>query len=102
MTAKPRTLSQMQNRLSSFEIGLYVDGKCVDVLAYTERKTIAVLLSITMKNADIIKSYLSEDELDMPFKKSVKHGVSLGGGKVVICYTGYTERDAASKLGLIG
>jgi hypothetical protein len=94
-----RSLTAMQNLNTAYEVALYVDGKVVKVLGYTARKTNKTLLNYAASNSTLLKSHLTEEELDMEWKNSSKTGLMFANGRVIVRYTGKTERTVASEMG---
>lgn len=93
MTAHPRTLAQMQNRPTSYEVVARREGNGDIRLAFTERHTKSVLLSIAQRHGDAVLAMLGDWDGDA--KYSASHGWAFG--PVRICFSGQTERDLASQ-----
>lgn len=95
MTAKPRTLAQMQHCGTAYEVALTYKGQTV-VLGYTARKSQHGLLNVARaaKVADMIDAA----DLDAGCGYFSKTGWHFGSARVA--FTGRTERDAASALAL--
>lgn len=96
MTTTPRTLTQMQNRLTSYEVAVTAHGNTVP-LGFTERKTRAVLLNLAQANGAAILAQLSGWDGDATYSKA--QGWTFGPAR--IHFTGRTERDVASEMGLV-
>jgi len=90
MSIQPRTLAQMQNRITAYEIAVNEQ-----VVAYTSRKTKRCLYENIFKNLPLIRS-LAENP-GAPDKYSKDDGWTIGGN-VRVYFTGRTERDAANSL----
>ena len=89
--ATPRTLTQMQNRPTAWEVE--IDG---EVVAYIARKTKSALLDVARQNAKKIIAKLGEDDPIPVYTKG-----KWRFGPVCVKFTGRTERDAASAMGMI-
>lgn len=87
MTLTPRTITEMQNRPTCYEIA--INGTPV---AFVSRRTKAMLLDVAVDNIDMLRE-LAEDHNAKD--KYTKADGWLIGGNVRVCYTGYTERDRA-------
>ena len=88
---KPRTLSQMQHLPTAYEVA--ING---DVVGYTARKTKQALLAFARDNASKILSQIPDD-MDPPAEYT-KGKWSFGS--VAVYFTGRTEREAATEMGL--
>ena len=96
MTAQPRTLEQMINRPTAYEVALVVDGKVIDILAYTARQTRSVLLSIAQDHGPrIANDILKTDDFECKYAKATGW---VFGGRVQVKFTGWTERSRRSQL----
>ena len=91
MPITPRTLTQMQNRPTSYEVA--IEG---EVVAYTAKKTKGALLDIAQKNGQKILDQLGDWDGEAVYRKG-----KWIFGPVTIAFTGRTEREAASAAGLI-
>ncbi len=98
MTTTPRTLTQMQNRATSYEVA--VTAHCNTTrLGFTERKTRAVLLWMAHTYAGAQMGLLTICDWDG--KAIYSKGQGWVFGPVRIHFTGRTERDVASEMGRI-
>ncbi len=96
MTATPRTLTQMQHRLTSYEVALTAHGNTTS-LGFTERKTRAVLLSLVRIHSPEIIALLGDWTGDATYSNA--QGWTFGPTR--IHFTGRTERDVASEMNRI-
>ncbi len=97
MTSQPRTLTQMQRYGTSYEVAVTVRDVTTR-LAFTERRTRASLLNIAQDNGTQILDLIGDAPVgDATYTK-------IGGwifGPARVHFTGRTERDVASAMGLI-
>ena len=91
MAIATRTLTQMQNRPTSYEVA--INGVPV---AYTQRKTKHNLLKIAGEFSDMMLDLM--DDWD---GEAVYTNGQWAFGPAIIAFTGRTERDVASEKGLI-
>lgn len=91
---KTRTLEQMQNYGTSYEVIAVVDEKQIFPLEYTPRKTKSILLKIAQKYGNFLLQYVEGDP-DVKYKKNAWHF-----GNVVVKYSGKTERDIATDIAM--
>jgi len=96
MTATPRTLTQMQNRPTSYEIGMTYQGQTTR-LGFTQRTTKGTLLSMAQANSEEALRLMGDWDGDAAYTKA--RGWTFG--PVRIHFTGMTERDIASAMSLI-
>lgn len=92
MRTEPRTLQAMHRRLTAYEVIAEHDNGTETRLAFTERRTKAVLLSIAQSNSETVLEMLGSWDGEAVYSKS--HGWTFG--PVSILYSGRTERDCAS------
>ena len=91
MRRNPRTLADMQNRRTAYEvIARHEDGTEIR-LGFTERHTKSVLLTIAQQNGESILAMLGDWDGEAVYSKS--HGWTFG--PVRVCFSGRTERDCA-------
>ncbi len=93
MTFTPRTLTQMQRRATSYEVGMTFQGQTTR-LEFTERTTRSVLLSIAQHHEEKILRLLGT--WDGKAQYSSTTGWTFG--PVRIHFTGKTEREIASAM----
>ena len=91
----PRTLKQMTNRPTCYEVGLFVDGEQIETLAFVARRTRRKLFDLCVQNGPDISAHMTDDELDLDYHATM-HGVDFANGRVAVRFTGRTERDLAS------
>ncbi len=96
MTATPRTLTQMQRRATSYEVGMTFQGQTTR-LEFTERTTRSVLLSIVRQHSEEILRLMGTWDGDAKYTKAT--GWTFG--PVRIHFTGKTEREIASAMNLV-
>lgn len=96
MTPSPRTLTQMQRRATSYEVGMTFQGQTTS-LGFTERTTKSVLLKIAAQNGEEITRMLDNWDGAATYTKAT--GWTFG--PVRIHFTGRTERDIASTMSLV-
>lgn len=87
-----RTLAQLHNRPTSYEIVMVINGKQTR-LGFTQRRTQQTLLKHLMRNIDTVRA--SADDLDL--FKATRHALLIGNN-VAIRYSGRTERDCAESV----
>ena len=88
---KPRTMTEMMNRPTAWEVS--IDGQ---VVAYIARNTKSALLDVARQNAKAIIAKLGDADPEPVYTKG-----KWQFGPVCVKFTGRTERDAASALGMI-
>ena len=91
MTATPRTLIEMQNYPTAYEVA--INDR---VVTYSARKTKRALLEIAQQHGQEILGMLGDWDGEAIYKNG-----RWMFGPVTVRFTGRTERDAASALGLI-
>ena len=96
MTITPRTLTQMQNHITSYEVALTAHGNTIP-LGYTERKTRRVLLHMSHLHSATVLAHLGNWNGDATYSNA--QGWTFGPAR--IHFTGRTERDVASEMGRI-
>lgn len=96
MTATPRTLTQMQNLPTSYEVAVTANGETTH-LGFTERHTRGTLLNFVPVHGKFILTLLGDWDGDWTYAKAT--GVTLGPARVH--FTGKTERDFANEMNLI-
>jgi hypothetical protein len=89
--ATPRNPALIVNRCTCWEVALHRDGKAIERLAFTARRTRRALFDIMRDNGPRILAMLQRPDDDEPilYRKGQWHigeGLSVG-------FTGYTERD---------
>lgn len=89
--ATPRSLEQMQNRSTCYEVGVYVGKEQVDTIAFVAKRTKMTLYKLAPEGG-ILKSLLTEEEMDMDWEYSKDSGFTFGG-RVSLRFTGKTERE---------
>ncbi len=89
-TVEPRTIAQMANRSTSYEVTVSHNGEETR-LAFTERRTKSALLRIAQANSKSILSMLGDWDSEAKYTKA--QGWTFG--PVSIRYSGRTERDLA-------
>lgn len=87
-----RTLEELHNLDTSYEIVMTFEGVSTR-LGFSVKKTKGTLLSIACNNGELISSKMTETELDQEYTYSKKDGLKFG--RVVIAFSGMTERDFA-------
>ena len=92
-SATPRKRAEIVGRMTRYEIGLSVDGRQVDTLAYTTRPTRGSLVKVAQAHGKRIVA-LSGVNDDRPFEVFTKQKITLG--RASIYFTGRTERGADS------
>ena len=92
----PRILTEMQRYGTSYEIALTANGYETR-LGFTERNTKATLLKAAQENADQVLALLGDWDGDATYTKM--KGWTFGPARVH--FTGRTERDVASAMGLV-
>jgi hypothetical protein len=95
MNPTPRTLEQMVNRPTAYEIGLFVDGSQVATVAFTERKTKRVVYQMIAHHRDEIVKFVSAEQENMGYHE-IPGGLISDDRCVEIRFTGRTERELAS------
>lgn len=93
----PRTLTQMQNLPTSYEVAVTEANGNETRLGFTERTTKGTLLNMVCSNGQFILTLLGDWDEDWTYSKAT--GVTLG--PVRVHFTGRTERDIASAANLI-
>lgn len=90
----PRTVRQMRNRPTSYEVGLYdrATGAMLKRLAFTPRRTKGQLLSIACANSAAITA-IEPDADTMTYTNG-----SWCTARLRIAWTGNTERDCACAM----
>lgn len=94
MACTPRTLMQMHNRATAYEVAIYDRaGKMVERVAFTERRTKRGLLIWARAYRDKLAAVagVQLDQLDV--LQWTKDRLCVGNAS--IAYTGRTERDCA-------
>ena len=92
----PRTLTEMQRYGTSYEIALTAHG-FETRLAFSQRTTKASLLKVAQQNADQVLALLDDWDGEATYTK--EKGWTFGPARVH--FTGRTERDVASAMGLV-
>ena len=94
--ATPRTLTEMQRYGTSYEIALTAHG-FETRLAFTPKRTRATLLKVAQQNADQVLACIGDWDDDAVYSSTT--GWTFGPARVH--FTGRTEREVASAMGLI-
>lgn len=99
MTATPRTLTEMQNRPTAYEIAISVNGK-TEIITYAQKTTERALRSTINAHMNDerearITGAMTESELNSEYTYSRALGRIYFAKNVWIGKTGRTERDAA-------
>ncbi len=89
---KPKTLEQLQNRPTSYEVVVVFRGSSTR-LDFTQRKTKSGLLAVARQNGDKILAMLGDWSGEASYTK--KTGWVFG--PVVIEFSGLTERDCSNE-----
>ncbi len=92
----PRTLTEMQRYGTSYEIALIANGYETR-LAFSQRKTRSTLLKVAQANADQVLALVDDWDGDAAYSSTT--GWTFGPARVY--FTGRTEREVASAMGLI-
>lgn len=77
-----------------YEVALMRGDKVIEILGYTARKTKQGIMH-QFEGKDRTHLF-TDEELDTPWKYSSKTGISFNNGTIRACFTGRTEREAAS------
>ncbi len=96
MTTTPRTLTQMQNCASAYEVSVTAHGNTIS-LGFTERKTRRVLLHMAQANGAAVLAQLGGWDGDATYSNAL--GWTFGPAR--IHFTGRTERDVAREMNRI-
>ncbi len=96
MTASPRTLTQMQNYPTSYEVAVTANGTTTH-LGFTERTTKIALLRMSQAHGEFIITLLGDWKGNWVYTKA--SGVTFG--PVRVHFTGKSEREIASEMGRI-
>lgn len=94
INATPRTLAAMQDRRTSCEVALDVDGKSF-IIGYTSRKSEAGLNAVVSARREEIIAAV-EGHVPSDYSYSVAEGFKFVGAR--IAFTGQTEREACNAL----
>jgi len=97
MFVEPRTLDQLVHRATRYEVLVSVDGDVVGRIAFSGRKSRANLMENIGDNANFIRSFTTEDDLDAPCQKTAAR-IKLGVKGRIQVYYGTTERDVRSAM----
>jgi hypothetical protein len=100
MTATPRTLTEMQNRPTAYEIAVSVNGKS-EVIAFAQKTTERALRATITANMNdereaFITAAMTAEELNADYAYNRELGRIYFAKNVWIGKTGRTERDAAA------
>ena len=91
MTCEPRTLTQMQHRLTSYEIvARHQDGRETR-LGFSERTTKRALLAMAQAHSETLLEWLGSWDGEASYSKAT----GWQFGPLVVCFSGRTERDCA-------
>lgn len=90
MRTEPRTLEQLYNRRTSYEIVLTIHGESFRI-GFSERKTRDVLISASRSVADVILPHVPEG-LEWRYRA----GTITWAPGVTVGFSGRTEREIAS------
>lgn len=94
--ATPRSLEQMKDRPTCYEVGVYVNNEQIDTLAFVAKRTKMTLYKLAPEGG-ILKSLLTKEELDTDWEYSKDLGFTFGG-RVSLRFTGKTERECRTIL----
>ena len=92
MTIEPRARATMHRRLTAYEVIARCDDGTEHRLAFSERSTKSVLLSIAQQNSEMILVLLGSWDGEATY--TAQTGWTFG--PVRVCYSGQTERDCAT------
>lgn len=90
MKITPRSLVELQNRNTTYEVVAVVPGGPIRI-GFTNRPSYRKFLTMAQKNAETLLPFVSETDM---VSYSQKNGLRLGE-KVVIRLSGKTERECA-------
>ena len=79
-----------------YEVALMRGDKVIEILGYTARKTKQGITD-QFKGKDLLK-FFTKQELESRWKYSSKTGISFNNSMIRACFTGRTEREAASNV----
>ena len=88
----PRTLTQMQNRPTSYEV-VFVHNNEETRLGFTQRRTKKSLLNMAQENSELLLDKLSSEQLDKDWSYNKNTGLEFTGS--FVRFSGRTERDLA-------
>lgn len=98
MGIEPRTLTEMQNRLTAYEVvARHEDGR-EQRLAFSEKRTKRVLVDIAFANRETLLPMLGDWTGD---DATYNKATGWTFGPVSVRFSGRTERDIASSLNLV-
>ncbi len=92
--ATPRTLEQMQNYATRYEVAVSVNGETF-VANYMVRKSRDALIAVARDNSEHLLNFINEGE---EWKYSRARGLEFNAN-VRVYFTGRTERDARISMG---
>lgn len=90
---EPRTLVELQNRPTTYEVVLRANGY-EKRLGFTARRTKAVLLGFAREHSELILTRMFDPDATARYSKA--YGWQFGN--VYVRFSGRTERDIASEL----
>ena len=78
---------------TSYEVAVVRNGKVLEILGYTPRKSKHGILALMTKD---LSPHFTDAELDAPNSYNAKQGLVFGDGSIRIGFTGSTEREKAA------
>jgi hypothetical protein len=79
-----------------YEVALMRGETVLEVLGYTAQKTKMGIIG-QFRGKDVTHHF-TDDELNSEWKYSAKNGIQFNNGSIKACFTGKTEREAASSI----